>query len=227
MATIICRVCLEALQDKTVVSTQCGHLFCSECAGSVFSYIPTPCPICRKPQSSHSLIRLFPEWETPSETVTNTVLGQPAARNVSSPLETPHVVSRLDSDSSTSSTAFQPMSTASRPRRRGLMEDVSGTVDPEAPISTAFRPRRGVPIQLPTARRSVSHTTRSPPSPSDLRRTARGLNAVYVARGPQVTPPVAVVAVQRAPPVTLRSRSMAIAFALDLDISLSRTPRAR
>ncbi|KAI1791655.1 hypothetical protein LXA43DRAFT_388915 [Ganoderma leucocontextum] len=65
MPTLICRICLDALHEKKMMSTKCGHIFCSECASVVFSRTRTrvPCPVCRKPNTYNQLIRLFPEWE--------------------------------------------------------------------------------------------------------------------------------------------------------------------
>ncbi len=65
MPTLICRICLDALHEKKMMSTKCGHIFCSECANVVFARarVRAPCPVCRKPNTYSQLIRLFPEWE--------------------------------------------------------------------------------------------------------------------------------------------------------------------
>lgn len=65
LPALICRICLDALHEKKMMSTKCGHIFCSECASIVFSRtrVRVPCPVCRKPNTSNQLIRLFPEWE--------------------------------------------------------------------------------------------------------------------------------------------------------------------
>ncbi|TBU35466.1 hypothetical protein BD311DRAFT_707447 [Dichomitus squalens] len=64
MPSLICRICLETLHEKTMVTTKCGHIFCSACASTVFKRGRAPCPVCRKPHTHGQLIRLFPEWES-------------------------------------------------------------------------------------------------------------------------------------------------------------------
>ncbi|KAM5538039.1 hypothetical protein V8D89_008236 [Ganoderma adspersum] len=65
MPTLICRICLDALHEKKMISTKCGHIFCAECAGVIFARtrVRVPCPVCRKPNTHSQLVRLFPEWE--------------------------------------------------------------------------------------------------------------------------------------------------------------------
>ena len=172
MASLICRVCLESLQEKTVISTQCGHLFCSECANSVFSRRPTPCPVCRAPQSRRSLIRLFPEWGTPSEdAVARTLPDRPAPRNSSNRRETPNVNSRPDGDAA--GTTQESWSSAFRPTRRVPLQDAHSAVDPDPPEILAFRFTRRVSFQPGIPQRSVNTTTIWRPSASNNRGPTR------------------------------------------------------
>ncbi|PIL24456.1 transporter [Ganoderma sinense ZZ0214-1] len=106
MPTLICRICLDALHEKKMVSTKCGHIFCAECAGVVFARarVRVPCPVCRKPNTYSQLIRLFPEWELTDDPPT----PKPKPASTLS-------LSDAKFDSSTSTTASATITTTSVP----------------------------------------------------------------------------------------------------------------
>lgn len=91
--SFICRICLDGLENKTAMSTTCGHIFCAECATQQFAYTRPLCPVCRRPQTFDQLIRLFPEYGSTSEdplNVPSMPTPQPHAPQMPQPPLVPH-----------------------------------------------------------------------------------------------------------------------------------------
>ena len=97
MPTLICRICLDALHEKKMISTKCGHIFCAECANIIFARTRTrvPCPVCRKPNTHSQLIRLFPEWELAEDPATPKPKRTPTP-SPSLPSDSGSVAAKLD-----------------------------------------------------------------------------------------------------------------------------------
>ena len=99
--TFICRICLDGLENKTAMSTTCGHVFCSECATHQFVQTRPICPVCRRPQTFQQLIRLFPEYRSALDdgiNVSNPQMPQPVlhAPQMPQPPLTPHPYPPMD-----------------------------------------------------------------------------------------------------------------------------------
>ncbi|KAL7283776.1 hypothetical protein ACG7TL_003213 [Trametes sanguinea] len=52
--------------DSTPMATQCGHIYCLDCATFHFSQSDPFCAVCRKAQTLENMIRLFPDSEEDS-----------------------------------------------------------------------------------------------------------------------------------------------------------------
>ncbi|KAI0807901.1 hypothetical protein C8Q74DRAFT_1189531 [Fomes fomentarius] len=64
MLSFCCTICLDTLDDAArPMSTQCGHIYCMDCATFRFSLNPS-CAVCRQPQSLDNMIRLYPNLQT-------------------------------------------------------------------------------------------------------------------------------------------------------------------
>lgn len=64
MSSFCCTICLDTLDDAArPMSTQCGHIYCMDCATFRFSLNPS-CAVCRQPQSLDNMIRLYPNLQT-------------------------------------------------------------------------------------------------------------------------------------------------------------------
>ncbi|KAI0636415.1 hypothetical protein C8Q77DRAFT_1167761 [Trametes polyzona] len=62
MLTLRCKICLETMSEKdTPMATQCGHIYCLDCATFHFSAADPFCAVCRAPQSLENLVRLYPD----------------------------------------------------------------------------------------------------------------------------------------------------------------------
>ncbi|EPS93920.1 hypothetical protein FOMPIDRAFT_1055528 [Fomitopsis schrenkii] len=63
-----CTICLDTLgEGNPPLSTACGHLYCTRCAGRYFAF-EAPCATCRAgPYKLDQLIKLFPDYENESD----------------------------------------------------------------------------------------------------------------------------------------------------------------
>ncbi|KAI0780431.1 hypothetical protein BD413DRAFT_497075 [Trametes elegans] len=60
MLTLRCKICLEVMDSSsTPMSTQCGHIYCLDCATFHFAQGDPFCAVCRKPQTLDTMIRLY------------------------------------------------------------------------------------------------------------------------------------------------------------------------
>ncbi|KAI1791654.1 hypothetical protein LXA43DRAFT_1061173 [Ganoderma leucocontextum] len=109
--SFICRICLDGLENKTAMSTTCGHIFCSECATYHFAQTRPICPVCRRPQTFEQLIRLFPEYGSTSDDAPNVPdipMPQPHAPQMPQPQLIPHPYPAPDPASPQPTSRSQP-----------------------------------------------------------------------------------------------------------------------
>ncbi|OCH85695.1 hypothetical protein OBBRIDRAFT_797917 [Obba rivulosa] len=58
-----CGICLEDI-TANIWATQCGHLYCEECATFNFTRSNPACAICRREHAFEALVRLYPDFDT-------------------------------------------------------------------------------------------------------------------------------------------------------------------
>ncbi|CDO77926.1 hypothetical protein BN946_scf184679.g5 [Trametes cinnabarina] len=67
MLLLRCKICLDTMgSGSTPMATQCGHIYCLDCATFHFSQADPFCAVCRKPQTLENMIRLFTDSEEDS-----------------------------------------------------------------------------------------------------------------------------------------------------------------
>ncbi|KAI0672721.1 hypothetical protein C8Q78DRAFT_1077062 [Trametes maxima] len=67
MLTLRCRICLDVMgNDSTPMATQCGHIYCLDCATFHFAQADPFCAVCRKSQTLETMVRLFLDTEDDS-----------------------------------------------------------------------------------------------------------------------------------------------------------------